>query len=111
VDLDRHHATRRQGSALQVGDRSRRSAKRLWARILLASRQHAMLYTDQSVVSEGVIPAAQHRAINRFARQTHPIERCNNTLRQRVSRLVREALSCSQKRANPLVAMQLFICH
>ena len=32
-------------------------------------------------------------------------------LRQRVSRLVREALSCSTQRANPMGASKLFLCH
>ena len=59
-----------------------------------------MFYTDQSVVYEGVIPAAQHKAINKLARKTTHIERFNNTLRQRVSRLVRETLSFSRKLAN-----------
>jgi hypothetical protein len=34
-----------------------------------------------------IIPAAQHRAISLLARKTNHIERFNNTLRQRVSRL------------------------
>jgi insertion element IS1 protein InsB len=54
-------ATSRQVIAFHVGDRSRRSAKRLWAKIPEAYRQHATFYTDQYVVYEGVIPAAQHR--------------------------------------------------
>jgi insertion element IS1 protein InsB len=33
--------------AFYVGDRSRRSAKRLWAKIPQAYRQHATFYTDQ----------------------------------------------------------------
>ena len=52
------------------------------------------------MVYEEVIPAAQHRAINKKARKTNHIERFNNTLRQRVSRLVRSALSFSKKLAN-----------
>jgi IS1 family transposase len=47
-----------------------------------------------------VIPAAQHNAISKLARKTNHIERFNNTLRQRVSRLVRDALSFSKKLAN-----------
>ena len=39
------------------------------------------------------------------------IERCNNTLRQRVSRLVRDALSFSKKLANHIGTITLFICH
>jgi insertion element IS1 protein InsB len=104
-------ATSRQVIAFHVGDRSRRSAKRLWAKISMAYRQHVTFYTDQYVVYEGVIPAAQHRAISQLARKTNHLERFNNTLRQRVSRLVRETLSFSKKLANHIGAITLFICH
>ena len=46
-----------------------------------------------------------------LARKTNPIKRFNNTLRQRVSRLVHEALSFSKKLANHIGAIKLFICH
>jgi insertion element IS1 protein InsB len=62
------------------------------------------------VVYEGVIPPAQRRAISKLARKTNHLERFNNTLRQRVSRLVHEALSFSKGLANHLGAIQLFIC-
>ena len=104
-------AKTRQVIAFHVGDRSRKSAKCLWAKIPLVYRHHATFYTDQYVVYEGVIPAAQHQAISKLARQTNHIERFNNTLRQRVSRLVREALSFSKKLANHIGAIKLFICH
>ena len=104
-------ATSRRVIAFHVGDRSRKSATRLWAKIPHAYRQHATFYTDQYVVYEGVIPAAQHRAISKLARKTNHIERFNNTLRQRVSRLAREALSFSKKLANHIGAIKLFICH
>ena len=38
------------------------------------------------------------------------IERFNNTLRQRVSRLVRETLSFSKKLSNHIGAIKFFIC-
>jgi IS1 transposase len=60
---------------------------------------------------QGVIPAVQHRAIHKLARKTNHIERFNNTLRQRVSRLVREGLSFSKKLAHHIGAIKLFICH
>jgi insertion element IS1 protein InsB len=104
-------AKTRQVIAFHVGDRSRRSAKRLWAKIPQVYRQHATFYTDQYVVYEGVIPVAQRRAISKLARKTKHIERFNNTLRQRVSRLVRETLSFSKKLANHVGAIKLFICH
>jgi IS1 family transposase len=104
-------ATSRQVIAFHVGDRSRSSAKQLWAKIPEAYRQHATFYTDHYVVYEGVIPAAQHKAISKLARKTNHLERFNSTLRQRVSRLVRAALSFSKKLANHIGAIKLFICH
>jgi insertion element IS1 protein InsB len=104
-------AQSRQVIAFHIGDRSRRSAKELWAKIPLAYCQQATFYTDQYVVYEGVIPLAQHRAISKLARKTNHLERFNNTLRQRVSRLVHEALSFSKKLANHIGAIKLFICH
>jgi insertion element IS1 protein InsB len=104
-------AKSRQVIAFHVGNRSRKSAKRLWAKIPEAYRQYATFYTDQYVVYIGVIPSAQHKAISKLARKTNHIERFNNTLRQRVSRLVREALSFSKKLANHIGAIKLFICH
>jgi len=58
-----------------------------------------------------VIPAERHKAITKQARKTNHIERFNNTLRQRVSRLVRETLSFSKKLANHIGAIKYFICH
>jgi insertion element IS1 protein InsB len=104
-------AKTRQVIAFYVGDRSRRSAKRLWAKIPKAYRQHATFYTDQYVVYAGVIPTAQHKAISKLARKTNHIERFNNTLKQRVSRLVRDTLSFSKKLANHIGAIKYFICH
>ena len=104
-------ATSRQVIAFHVGDRSHTSAEHLWAKIPQAYRQHATFYTDQYVVDAKVIPEAQHRAISKLARKTNHIERFNNTLRQRVSRLVRDALSFSKKLANHIGAIKLFICH
>jgi insertion element IS1 protein InsB len=53
-------AKSRQVIAFHIGDRSRKSAKRLCTKIPDAYRRHATFYTDQYVVYEGVIPAAQH---------------------------------------------------
>ena len=101
----------RQVSVFHVGDRSRTSAKRLWATMPAAYRQHATFSTDQYGVYEGVMPAAQHRAIATLARKTQHSKRFNNTLRQRVSRLVCDALSFSKKLANHVSAIKLCICH
>src|SRR5262245_14104982 len=102
--------TSRQVIAFHVGDRSHKSAKRLWAKIPEAYRQQATFYTDQYVVYEKVIPAAQHKAISKLARKTNHIERFNNKLRQPLSRLVPDALTFSKKLANHNSAIKLFIC-
>ena len=104
-------AKTRQVMAFHVGDRGRESAKQLWANIPAGYQQHAMLYTDLYEVYAGVIPPAQHKAITKQARKTNHIERFNNTLRQRVSRLVRETLSFSKRLANHIGTIRYFICH
>jgi insertion element IS1 protein InsB len=104
-------ATTRQIVAFHVGDRSRDSAKELWANIPEAYREQATFHTDRYEAYKGVIPAARHRAITKKARNTNHIERFNNTLRQRVSRLVRETLSFSKKLAHHIGAIKYFICH
>jgi insertion element IS1 protein InsB len=104
-------AKTRQIIAFHVGDRRGESGKALWANIPLVYREQATFHTDQYAVYKGVIPAEQHRAITKQARKTNHIERFNNTLRQRVSRLVRETLSFSKKLANHIGAIKYFICH
>jgi insertion element IS1 protein InsB len=104
-------AQTRQVIAFHVGDRSRETAKELWAKIPLGYREQARFHTDQYEAYQGVIPPAQHKAITKKARKTNHVERLNNTLRQRVSRLVRETLSFSKKLANHIGAIKYFICH
>ena len=101
----------RQIIAFHVGDRSHNSAKQSWANLPVVYREQAMFSTDQYAVYTGVIPAAQHKAITKQARKTNHIERFNNTLRQRVSRLVRDTLAFSKKLANHISAIKYFICH
>jgi IS1 family transposase/transposase-like protein len=104
-------ATTRQIIAFHVGDRSRESAKALWATIPEVYQDDATFHTDQYDVYKGVIPAARHKAITKQARKTNHIERFNNTLRQRLSRLVRDTLSFSKKVENHVGAIKFFICH
>ena len=88
-----------------------RAARRSGPIFRLVYREQATFHTDQYDVYKGVIPAEQHRAITKKARKTNHIERFNNTLRQRVSRLVRETLSFSKTLANHIGAIKYFICH
>jgi insertion element IS1 protein InsB len=82
----------------------------LWANLPAVYREQAIFYTDQYEVYKGVIPAERHKAITKKARKTNHIERFNNTLRQRVSRLVRETLAFSKKVENHIGAIRYFIC-
>src|SRR5262245_61216249 len=96
--------------AFDVGDRSRDSAKRLWANIPAASRAIATCSTAHSAAYLGVIPPVQQRSITTPARNTNHLERFTNTLRQRVSRLVRSTLACSQKVDNHIGVIRYCIC-
>jgi insertion element IS1 protein InsB len=70
-----------------------------------------MFHPAQDESYKGVVPAERHRAITKKARKTNHIERFNNTLRQRLSRVVRETLSFSKKLAHHIGAIKYFICH
>jgi insertion element IS1 protein InsB len=111
MDLERYGRHPRQGVAFHVGDRSRDSAQELWAKSPLVYQERPTFPTDQYDAYLGVIPVARHEAITKKARKTNHIERFNNTLRQRVARLLRETLSFSKKLANHIGAIKFFICH
>ena len=101
----------RQVIAFYVGDRSRQSAQQLWKRLPESYRERATFYTDGWAAYQGVIPAARHHVRAKSTGHTNIIERFNCTLRQRVSRLVRAALSFSKSLRNHIGAIKYFICH
>jgi insertion element IS1 protein InsB len=103
-------ARSRQVLAFHVGARSRKSARRLWNKAPAVYREHATFHTDAYAPYGRVIPQARHRVITKAARQTNPVECFNGTLRQRLSGLVRSALSFSKKLANHIGAIRYFIC-
>lgn len=92
-----------------IGDRTRRSAKRLWQSMPAVYRQCATVYTDYWESYVGVIPSNRHRAVGKDSGLTSYIERFNNTMRQRVSRLVRKTLSFSKIQRNHIGAIWNFI--
>ena len=92
-----------------VGDRSRASARQLWQSIPAVYRQCAKVYTDYWDAYETVIPSQRHFAVGKESGLTSYIERLNNTMRQRVSRLVRKTLSFSKKLENHIGAIWTFI--
>jgi IS1 family transposase len=89
-----------------IGDRSRASAKQLWASLPAVYRQCAVAYTDFWVSYEKVIPRKRHRAVGKETGQTNHVERLNNTLRQR---MVRKSLSFSKNVENHIGAIWYFI--
>lgn len=102
----------RQIIAFHVGDRSRESARKLWQSIPEIYREKATFYTDDWDAYKGVIPEKQHRIVSKQShRKNNHIERFNCTMRQRISRLVRKALSFSKKLENHIGAIKYFICH
>jgi insertion element IS1 protein InsB len=76
----------------------------------LVSRAQATFHTDQYDAYPGVMPPARPQTIMPHARKTNHSERFKNTLRQRVSRLVRDTLSFSKKLAHHFGAIKSFMC-
>jgi IS1 family transposase len=103
--------TTKQVIAFHVGDRSRKSAKKLWNKVPRCYREQATFYTDDWEAYRNVIPQDRHQVCDKNSGHTNIIERFNCTLRQRVSRLVREALSFSKILRNHIGAIKYFICH
>ncbi|MEG4218926.1 IS1 family transposase [Microcoleus sp. Pol14C4] len=94
-----------------IGDRSGDAARALWASLPPVYRQCAVIYTDYWQAYETALPSKRHRAVGKDSGLTSYIERFNNTLRQRVSRLVRRTLSFSKKLDNHIGAIWNFIHH
>ncbi len=94
-----------------IGDRSRQSAKQLWQSLPAVYRQCAICYTDFWSAYEQVLPSKRHRAVGKETGNTSLIERFNNTLRQRIGRLVRKTLSFSKKLSNHIGAVWYFVHH
>ena len=94
-----------------IGDRSRNSAQAFWQSLPGVYRQCATLFTDHWDAYNTVLPQKRHFPVGKETGLTSYIERFNNTLRQRVSRLVRRTLSFSKKQSNHEGAVWYFIHH
>jgi insertion element IS1 protein InsB len=92
-----------------LGDRTRQSARKLWASLPPVYRQCAVAYTDFWQAYVTVIPSMRHHAVGKETGLTNHIERLNNTFRQRISRLVRKSLSFSKNLDNHIGAVWYFI--
>ena len=93
------------------GDRSKQAARGLWNSLPPVYRQCAACYTDFWASYENVISKNRHWAVGKESGKTNQIERFNNTMRQRISRLVRATLSFSKKLENYIGAIWYFIHH
>lgn len=100
----------RQIIGMHGGAHGATGARGLWAALPQDDKDHGLFYPDQWDADGSVMPPTQHRSCPKGTGKTNHIERFNNTLRQRVSRLVRKALSFSKTLKNHLGAIKYFIC-
>ncbi len=104
-------ADRREIVGVYVGERDEKAAKKLWDSLPPIYRQCAVAYTDFWAAYGAVFPSKRHHAVGKETGKTSYIERFNNTLRQRISRLVRKTLSFSKSLENHIGAIWYFIHH
>jgi len=94
-----------------IGARDEATARQLWESLPAVYRQCAVCYSDFWDAYACVLPSKRHRPVGKDSGQTGHIERLNNTLRQRISRLVRRTLSFSKKLQNHIGAIWYFVHH
>ena len=85
------------------------SAHAIWEALPDDYKQYATAYTDFWEAYAVAFPKDQLTQCGKEEGQTNHIERLNNTLRQRISRLVRKTLSFSKKLVNHIGAIYDFI--
>lgn len=107
--------------AYAIGDRSETTCALLtcallWGRVPDAYKSGKVftdfsgkVFTDFWNAYQMVIPETQHRPGGKGAGQTCHIERFNNTLRQRLARLVRKTLSLSKSDQMHEICLLLFL--
>jgi IS1 family transposase len=88
-----------------IGKRDQTGARGLWDSLPAIYRQCAVSCTDFWSAYEIVFPQKRHRAFGKDTGQTNYIERFNNTMRQRVSRLVRKTFPFSKILSNHIGAI------
>ena len=93
-----------------IGPRSEEGAWGLWYSIPERIRNMAYFCTDYWDAYDAVFPKERH-ANSKYKGETNHIERFNNTLRHRCSRLVRKNLAFSKSLENHINAIFYFIRH
>jgi insertion element IS1 protein InsB len=101
----------REIGGVSIGARDEAATRKLWQSLPAVYRQCAIAYTDFWAAYAAVLPSKRHRAVGKETGLTSYIERFNNTLRQRVSRLVRKTLSFSKSLEHHIGAIWYFIHH
>jgi len=91
-----------------IGKRDQAGAQGLWDSLPAVYRQCAVSYTDFWSAYETVFPQKRYKAVGKETGLTNYIERFNNTMRQRISRLVRKTLSFSKKLSNHMGSSLVF---
>ncbi len=99
----------RQIVAYALGCRGEATGRVLWQRIP-AAYQGSTCFTDFWAAYAQALPPKQHRRSEKRGPTNH-LERWNNTLRQRVGRFVRKALSFSKSDEMNEGALRLFLHH
>ena len=102
-------AVTREIVGVYIGARDEAAAQCLWDSLPAVYRQCAVAYTDFWAAYAAVFPRTRHRAVGKKTGTTSYVERFNNTLRQRVSRLVRKTLSFSKSLENHIGAIWYFV--
>ena len=103
--------TTREIVGVYIGSRSEEGTRGLWDSLPAVYRQSAVCYTDFWSAYNNIFPQSRHKAVGKETGKTSYIERFNNTMRQRISRLVRKTLSFSKKLENHIGAIWYFIHH
>jgi IS1 family transposase len=93
---------------IQQNAKKKSFGRKLWRSIPARYRRGAC-YTDFWEAYQAVIPLTKHRPVGKETGQTAHSERFNNTLRQRLARLVRKTLSFSKSKIMHEICLRLFI--
>ena len=91
-----------------IGGRGEATCQQLWRAVPHNYRQ-GVVYTDFWRAYGNVLPDEQHQAVGKDTGLTNHVERCNNTLRQRLARFVRKTLSFSKSDAMHLHCLHAFL--
>lgn len=94
--------------AYYIGDRSAESLKKLWDRIPEKFKS-LLSFSDEWKAYSEILNPETHSSVPKQSGETSHIERFNNTLRQRIGRLVRKTLSFSKSETMHDLVIRQFI--